>query len=227
VNNRLMLDIGRNEGDVFQSPYQEVSEIYDGFFKYRLLKQKNEQNGKAPFSLSLFANTAFSRRKSLPLNLFSEAQFPHFSNRFSYCVQVLGAYNFKSHLSVQLMPTYLKRNWVNTNKPTPRDEVNLFSLGGAARWNFTKHFSVLGEYFYVFSDYRRRNREIFSNPLAVGVEFYTGKHIFHINLSNSTGVIPTTFIPYTTSSWRKGEFRLGFTITRLFLVHKEKPKKQG
>jgi plastocyanin len=226
VNNRLMLGIGRNEGDAFQSPYQEVAEIYDGFLKYRLLKQSNEQNGKAPFSLSLFANTAFSRRHSIPGNIFSEALFPKFSDRFSYCIQVLAAYNFRKHLSVQFMPTYLKRNWVNRNKPTPRDEANLFSLGGAARWNFTKHFSVLAEYFYVFSDYRRSNRSIFSNPLAFGVEFYTGKHIFHLNLSNSTGVIPTTFIPYTTSAWGKGEFRLGFTITRLFLINKKNGSKK-
>jgi hypothetical protein len=26
----------------------------------------------------------------------------------------------------------------------------------------------------------------------------------------------TDYIPYTTSSWSEGEFRLGFTISRLF-----------
>jgi plastocyanin len=224
ITNRLMIGIGRNEGDQFQAPYQEVSEIYDGFIKYRLLKQKNEPDGKAPFSLSFFANTAFSRRHTSG-NVFSEAYFPNFGDRFSYCAQILAAYNLGTKLSLQVMPTYLKRNWVNPWRSGQKDEVNLFSIGGAARWNFTKHFAVLSEYFYVFSNYRSSNRSIFSNPLAVGVEFYTGKHIFHINLSNSTGVIPNTFIPYTTSSWRKGEFRLGFSITRLFNVGKKKQPK--
>jgi plastocyanin len=221
ISNKLMLGIGRSEGDQFQAPYQEVSEIYDGFIKYRLLKQKNEPGGKAPFSLTVFANTAYSRRHASG-NVFSEAYFPAFGDRFSYCAQILAAYNFGTKLSLQLMPSYLKRNWVNPWRPGQKDEVNLFSLGGAARWNFTKHFAVLGEYFYVFSDYRSSNRNVFSNPLALGVEFYTGKHVFHINLSNSTGVIPNTFIPYTTSSWRKGEFRLGFSITRLFNIGKKK-----
>jgi hypothetical protein len=215
-----MLGIGRSEGDQFQAPYQEVRELYDGYIKYRLLVQNNVPGGKAPFSLSVFANTVLTTMKSQKNNVFSEAFFPHYSDRFSYCAQVLAAYNFPKYLSIQLMPTYVKRNWVNP-WARPKDEINLLSMGGAICLNLTKRFAILGEYFYVFSNYREDNRHIFSNPLAIGVEFYTGKHTFHLNLSNSTGLTPNTFIPYTTSSWAKGQFRFGFSITRMFAIKKQ------
>jgi plastocyanin len=220
ITDRLMAGIGRNKGDQFQAPYQAVTELYDGFLKYRILKQRNEPGGKAAFSLALFANTVLSAMKSQTNNVYSEAYFPRFSDRFSHCFQVLAGYNFKNRLSLQVMPTYLKRNWVNV-WVTDKDEINLFSLGGAARWNLTRHFSVVTEYFYTFSDYRERHKDVFANPLSAGIEIYTGKHIFHLNLNNSTGLIPNTFIPYTTSSWGKGQFRFGFSITRLFTLKKQ------
>jgi plastocyanin len=223
ITDRLMVGVGRNKGDQFQSPYQQIAELYDGFLKYRVLVQDNEPNGKSPISLSLFANTVVSGMKSQSNNVFSEAYFPHFSDRFSYAFQALIAYNLLNRVSLQLIPTWVKRNWVNP-WVADKDEINLLSLGGAARWNLTKHFSLLGEYFYTFSHFRERHDDVYHNPLAVGLEISTGKHIFHLNLSNSTGVIPNTFIPYTTSSWWKGQFRFGFSITRLFLVNKPKTK---
>lgn len=43
-----------------------------------------------------------------------------------------------------------------------------------------------------------------------------GGHVFHANYTNSTGIIPNTFLPYTINSWTAGEFRFGLTISRIF-----------
>ena len=52
--------------------------------------------------------------------------------------------------------------------------------------------------------------------IGIGFEFETSGHVFQVNLTNATALMETDFIPYTTSDWGEGEFRLGFTISRWF-----------
>ena len=75
-------------------------------------------------------------------------------------------------------------------------------------------FSIRLDYAHVFSG---RGNEL-HDPLAIGVGFFTGSHMFHINFTNSTGIIPNTYLPYTTGSWLKGEIRFGFSTTRWFYL---------
>lgn len=216
----VTIGVGRSKGDWFNAPYQEVKNLYDGSVKIRICSQ-DTSNKKFPFSVAVYANTVYTAMQSQNLQG-SEADFQHFSDRFSHSVQVIVSHDFLKHLSLQLMPVYLRRNWVNTyTMGMSMDELDLFSLGGGARWGFSDRFGIVAEYFYVFSDYRQKNKDVFSNPLAVGCEINTGGHIFHINLSNATGIIPNTFIPYTTSSWLKNGFRLGFSISRKFITNKK------
>jgi hypothetical protein len=53
--------------------------------------------------------------------------------------------------------------------------------------------------------------------IGLGLEIDTGGgHVFQINVTNATGMAETDYIPYTQSNWSQGEFRLGFTISRIF-----------
>jgi hypothetical protein len=52
--------------------------------------------------------------------------------------------------------------------------------------------------------------------LNIGYEIETGGHVFTINLTNTQGLMEQDFLPYNSASWAKGQFRLGFTISRLF-----------
>lgn len=56
----------------------------------------------------------------------------------------------------------------------------------------------------------------YSPAIGVGFEFDTGGHVFQLNLTNATGIFETDYIPYTTTDWLDGEFRIGFTISRWF-----------
>ena len=58
--------------------------------------------------------------------------------------------------------------------------------------------------------------------IALGIEIETGGHVFHLNLTNSAGIIYNDFIPYTFDSWLNKGFKLGFTISRNFVVAKSK-----
>lgn len=215
ITNNITIGIGRSKGDWFNAPYQQVKELYDGSFKIRLLRQAT--GIKRPISLTFFANTVVTAMKKQELED-SEADFNNFQDRFSHSFQVIASHDFPKYLSLQVMPLYLRRNWVNKCSEI-NDELDLFALGTAAKWKLSNRFGLLAEYFYVFSELRKSNNDIYSNPLAIGFEINTGGHVFHINLSNSTGIIPNTFIPYTTSSWLKNGFRLGFSISRKFVVN--------
>lgn len=223
LTKNITLGLGRCKGDWFIAPYQEIRNLYDGSIKIRICTQ-DTANKKFPFSIAVYSNTVYSAMEDQDIPG-AESNFQYFSDRFSYSAQVIIARDFRKYLSLQLLPVYVRRNWVNINKGIRSDELDIFSLGAAARWGFSDRIAIVAEYYFVFSNYRQNNKDIFSNPLALGVEFNTGGHIFHINLTNATGIIPNTFIPYTTSSWLKNGFRLGFSISRKFILDKKSKKK--
>ena len=107
------------------------------------------------------------------------------------------------------MPTFVYRNLVASN-----DVNGLFSLGGAIRYSVNPKIGVIVEYYQNFhaSDVRADNK----NSLGVAVEWNTFGHVFTINLTNSVGFGETQFIPYTFQDWTKGQFRLGFCISRKY-----------
>lgn len=213
---KITIGIGRSKGDWYNAPYQIIKNLYDGSIKFRICSQETN-NRKFPFSVSAYANTVYSAMKNQNIEG-SEANFKSFMDRFSLSFQLIISHDFSKYLSLQLMPVYLRRNWAKSNPLLGVDEKDLLSVGIGARWEFSDRIAIIAEYFFTFSDYRHKNKDVFSNPLAIGVEINTGGHIFHINLSNATGIIPNTFIPYTTSSWLKNGFRLGFSISRKFIT---------
>jgi hypothetical protein len=55
-------------------------------------------------------------------------------------------------------------------------------------------------------------------PLGVGIEIETGGHVFQFNLTNGEGIVNQDFIITSPDSWLKGQYKLGFTISRVFGV---------
>jgi len=122
-------------------------------------------------------------------------------------------------LSLEVLPTYVHRNFVDQTMLHPEngsvDKNDLFAVGFAGRFKFTKRMAFVVDYFYTFSEFRDADNG-FYNALGVGVEIETGGHVFHINVTNSAGLIENDIIPSTTSDWGKGEYKLGFNISRVF-----------
>ena len=206
ITDRLMAGIGRSKGDRFNFEVQQVQELYNLFLKYQVLKEDKDQ----PLSFTILGNTVYSAVKTQDRPT-TEANFASTAERFSYSFQALIAKVITPDISFQIMPTYIKRNWAlkDANK-------DLFALGSAIRWTWTDLLGIIVEYNYLFpSDYTVNDIEI-KNPLGIALEIDTGAHVFHVNFTNSTGIINETYLPYTTSSWSDGEFRFGFTISRLF-----------
>jgi hypothetical protein len=87
--------------------------------------------------------------------------------------------------------------------------------------------AIIADYFIPFRsstsrDYFSANGVTFYAPLSVGWEIETGGHVFHIDFTNATAILGNQFIPYTTRTWTKGEFRWGFNISRTFTLFSPK-----
>jgi len=216
-NIRLSFEYGLTENLMIGIGRSKTREHIDGLMKYRFLTQTIDN--KVPLSIAFYSNMAFSPLKD-------KGEYPKNVHRFSYVFQGIFARKFGTKASVEILPTYVHRNRVigNKNPDNGASETNdLFSLGGAARIRITKRVSLVGDYFYTFSPYRQNNSaNPFYAPLSAGVEIETGGHVFHINMSNSSGIIENDFIPYTNDDWFKGGYKFGFTISRVFVINKSK-----
>ncbi len=198
ITDRLTAGFGRSK----------IMENLDFFLKYRLLQQTTDNS--IPVSVTLFANAVITAQKNNVL-------YNDFGNRLSYVQEIIIARKFNEHLSLQLMPIFLHRNYV----ADPKDHNDLFSVGIGGRIKLTKRFSLLADYYYSFSNYLT-SKNSFYLPLGVGVEIETGGHVFQIFFTNNGGIIENVYLSDTRSAWQKGQFKIGFTIARDFAFNKRK-----
>lgn len=226
VTNDLTLGIGRMKG---AGPLRE---LWNANIKYRALKQTKDF--KYPLTITLFGNTAISSMRSstnpADLNYWTK-DYKGFAHRLSYVMQALVACKATDWLTVQLSPTFVWRNNVPFN-----DKNGMFFLGFSARAKFAKRYGFIFEYFLpiikpgvggreYFPMVRGMKNAAYYPSLHAGFEFETGGHVFHVNFTNTRGMLENDFLPYNTANWAQGQFRLGFTISRSFpLSYKGKPK---
>lgn len=200
ITDYLMVGLGRNKGS---GPYRG---LVDGFVKGRILSQTEDNS--MPLSLAAMGSATITYAKASD-DITSTTHYPEFAHRMAYAGQLIVSRKFGNWLSLALMPTYTHRNYVAFD-----DQNSLFSLGGALNVKFAKKFGIVVEYYQNFN--QKNLRSLYKNSLAVAFEWNTFGHVFSIYLANARGFSEQQFIPYTTGDWLKGEFRLGFAITRSF-----------
>ena len=201
ISDRLNIGFGR-------SKYEQLLDLQ---LKYAVLQQKEKEG--SPISLSVLAKTGFTPYKV------NTAIFDDYGNRFSHFIQAIISRKFSPDFSLQVTPGFLFRNVVLG----AGDERTLFSTGIAGRYKFTKRFGIVADYYLISSSYRKNNPNInYYNPLGVGIEIETGGHVFSMNFANAKAIVENNFLPNSTSSWNKGQYRFGFTISRMFTLYKSK-----
>lgn len=184
---------------------------YDFYIKQKLLSQSSGAKNM-PVNMSYFLNAGINSTRW---------DFPDRENRFvwrmTYVGQVLLSRKFSPGFSLQLMPTFVHRNLVETRA----DNNDILALGTASRIQLTKVVAVQLEYYYVFP---YQLGDTYRNSLSVGFEFQTRGHVFQVHLSNSPTMVENLFITETEGSWQDGNIRLGFNITRDFKLRGRKMK---
>lgn len=199
VGNKVTLGIGR-------SSYEKT---YDGFLKYKFLQQ-TEGLRNFPFTSTAFISMAINTLKPT-----DETEEIKFSSRVSYTFQVLFARKFNDMLSLQLTPTLVHHNLVQT----PDENNDIFALGFSGRHKISKRMAITFEYFYQFNN---NTQEVNYNPFGVGLEIETGGHVFQLVFANSQAMIEKQFITETSGDFFDGDIHFGFNLTRAFHLKKNK-----
>lgn len=186
---------------------------WDGFVKYRFLEQTSGKR-QIPLSLAAFVSASLDGRKYL----YPDQRTTPFSQRMAYTYQLLIARKMTKWLSVQLMPTLVHRNFVESSK----DKNLLFVPGIGARFRVSPSVAILGEYYYRVGDSPNNG---YRNSAAIGVDINTGGHVFQIQLTNSQAMFESAFLRQTTGNILKGDIHLGFNIVRTWGFGGRKRKK--
>lgn len=209
ITDKLTIGIGRSK----------FKEMNDATIKWRFLTQK--ENNKIPVSVCFYGNLGYT--SMITDNLYAGTIRPKTkeAHRVQYASQLLIARKFNSWFSLQLMPTYIHRNFIKqqlNTKNGKEDENGLFSLGVGGRLKLSKRFALVADYFYNFSEFQSNNPDGYYNPLGVGIEIETGGHVFHINYTNGPAILESSLLTSTQDSWAKGQIKLGFNISRWFAL---------
>lgn len=206
ITDKLMAGLGRCKG--IGRPYRSLCDL---FLAGRFLTQNKEK--RVPVSAALVQTLYYTYMKQVE-DLQSVAYFDNkLSRRVAYSTQLVLTRKFSDRLSLALMPTYIHRNYVSLS-----DLNDLFSVGFAVNLKVTKSMGIILEYFANVESENFRSDAL--NSLGVGFEFVTNGHNFHINLTNARGFGELQYVALTQENWLKGQFRLGFSISRNFKIKK-------
>lgn len=205
ATDRLMIGIGR-------SSYQKT---VDGFAKYKFLKQCDE-GCTMPVTLAFVAASSINTTQTSDFWPDTTKEY-YFSHRMAYSFQLIVGRKFSERLSFQFNPGLVHRNLVEDTSV----KNDVIHISGAGRVKLSKRVALNAEYFYVLPD---QIAEEFHNSLSLGFDIETGGHVFQLHLTNSRGQFERAFITETTGEWGDGDIHFGFNISRVFTVHRPKPK---
>lgn len=196
---RLAFGIGRTS----------TEKTFDGFLKYRLLRQGDK--AKPWVSVTLFSGMYYTNMRDPNKEINGFDKYERTSNRLSYAHQVIIGRKFTDNFSLQIAPTVVHANLVDRFS----DKNDAFILAGAARYKFTKRMAITAEYGWRFREYTRTK---YYDSLGLGIDVETGGHVFQIHVTNSLGLTENQFLTRTTSKWGDAGIRLGFNISRVFTI---------
>jgi hypothetical protein len=214
---RIGLDYGLTNRLTVGGGRSTFEKQYDGFLKYRLLWQ-SEGKKNMPVSVTLLTSVMFETDTNALRNEKKDTVGSHVSDKLSYAYQVLIGRKFSPNFSLQIAPTLIHENIVDSTY-NPND---IFAIGAGARFKLTQRSSINVEYYYQLPGSKLRGTY---NTFSIGYEIETGGHVFQLHFSNSTGMTERTFIAENDGRWSKGDIHFGFNISRVFTIKKPKELK--
>jgi len=220
---RLGLEYGLTDRLLIGAGRSSMEKTYDIYSKYKVLRQSN----KIPLTITAMGGWAIN---TMTTGYITEtgAEMKFFNNleRYSYYGQLLMARKFNEKLSLQLMPTILHQNRVESAAL----ENTMLSMGAGGRYKLSNRITLSAEYYYNLVDKNKYQAETglpypYHNSLSLGVDIETGGHVFQLHFTNSKGMIEKQFIGQTIGTWENKDIFYGFNIARTFSFDKSAKKK--
>ncbi|MBD2714574.1 hypothetical protein KBK19_05970 [Microvirga sp. STR05] len=194
LNDRLTVGVGRSS----------LEKTYDGFLKYRALRQTSGAR-PMPVSVTLFASSAINTLRYI------DGVDYTLPRRLTYTYQAMIARKFSPNLSVQLSPTVVHRNLVDTRQM----HNDVVALGVAGRQKLSKRTALMLEYYYRLPTSEDPGTR---NAIAAGFDIETGGHVFQLHVTNSQGMIEKHFMTQTYGNFFDGDIYFGFNVARNFTL---------
>ena len=186
-----------------------VNKEWDGFIKYRAVQQ-SKGPGSFPISIVGVAGMTYS---TMPWSDPNRENFT--SSRIAYYGLIIFGRKFNDYLTLQVSPTMVHRNLV----PLETDENDAYAVGLGGRLKLSRRVAFVLDYHYIIAGV---DKDIYSNPLSMGVDIETGGHVFQLHFTNAVGMNEKAFTTATTNDWGKGDVGFGFNISRSFQIKKRK-----
>lgn len=181
-----------------------IEKTWDGSVKLKILRQTT--NNKMPVSLTYFGNIGINA-----LEWQDNTVTNYFSSRLSYTQQLILARKFGEKLAVQLVPSIVHINLVESKA----DDNDIFTLGGGISYKVSKVINLNLEYHHILS---KQTASMYDNSLSLGVDINTAGHVFQFFLTNSQGMLEQHFLAKTEGKWTTGDIHIGFNIVRSFTL---------
>ncbi|MGC6430504.1 MAG: DUF5777 family beta-barrel protein [Jejuia sp.] len=213
INTRFALEYGLSDRLLLSAGISTFDERFDGFLKYKLVKQGLRGNG-SPVTISLFQNVSYFD-DMLPYS----SPGTMTSNRFSFTSQILIAKKITSDFSLQVSPTFIHRGLVfNENDPQ-----NHFAIGFAGRYKLGGHVSFVSEYYYVANPIESFNTY---GPFSIGINWEVSDTMLQFMLTNAVSMVEDAFITQTRNNFNFKNPNLNFGFSFVYTFHLKNRLKQ-
>lgn len=176
--------------------------------KYAILKQT--ENNKVPVSISFFGNMVIDTREA------SNFRYP--VDRLSYFGQLMIARKITEEFSAQVAPSF---SWYNNveayvdSKGEIQNKMNNghFAIAVMGRYKISNKSAIISNYDQPLTQHPTNN----PHPnISFGLETTTDSHAFQIFAGNYYSIVPQSNNVYNQNDYTKGQFTIGFNITRLW-----------
>ncbi|MFD2567077.1 DUF5777 family beta-barrel protein [Pseudotenacibaculum haliotis] len=200
---RFGLEYGISDRLTFGAGFSSVGNIYDTFFKYRLLHQ--QENGGNKISITVLQTATYNSSSG---SVYTIVPNDSFNDKLAFTTQLLIARKFTRNFSFQIAPTFIKRN----TEFWPGDDQNHFALGFGARYKVSPHVSIASEYYYVANPIQSINTY---NPFALGVNWEMSDLMLQFKLTHTPHFVEDAFITRSSRNFnfRDGNLFFGFHAT--------------
>jgi hypothetical protein len=181
---------------------------WDASAKYSIIEQMT--TGRWPVSITYYGNMAIDTRPA--------DNFLHFSDRLTYFNQVIIARKVNEQFSVEVAPSVSHTNVVNgyyssPGKVSPERNHNHFAVALNGRYKLKESMALLANYDQPITKHKSGN----PHPnISFGMEVNTSAHAFQFFFGNYYNLSPQQNNMYNKNDYTKGEFLIGFNITRLW-----------
>ena len=221
---RLGLEYGISDVWLVGMGRSTIEKTYDFYSKYKVLRQSNQM----PVTLTVYGSLATNTMPTgyaLPSG--NIMRYENNLQRQTYMGQILIARKFTDKLSLQIMPTVLHNNKVES----VYFDNNLYSLGMGGRYKLTNRLSLSAEYYKNIVDTQNFLKTSgtaypYQDSFSIGFDIETGGHVFQLHFTNSRGMIEKHFISQTTGTWANTDIFYGFNLARTFSLEPDKKNKK-